>query len=257
MKRKLLIGLCCLCLCSCSNKEKNKEKIIDYIKNHHSSEWSYENEKIIVDNENVTIKLYNVEHWTSCATLSNKFVNKLLEGDYSANGIEQITFECLDSNNDKNSYVVIEKLSDIENNFADKAIIMDKNKNAISQSLNDGLKEFEDNFKQQCESYTYREMFRNPENYKGKKVKITGEVIQVIDDDDYFQLRVNMTKNEYDYYEDTIFVQLEKAKFDGRVLEGDIISFYGINQGTITYQTVMGNETTIPAISAYYAELEN
>lgn len=262
MKKLLITTLCIFCLCGCSstknaNNDSNKEKITDYIKNHHTDKWSYATEKVIVDNDGVTIKLYNVDHWTTCATTANEFTDQLAKGDYSSNGIEKITFECLDANREKNSYVMIEKLSDINNNFFDKAIMMDKNKEVISQSLDDGLKELENNFKQQCESYTYKEIFRNPQNYEGKKIKITGEVIQVMDDNDYFQLRVNMTKNEYNYYEDTVFVQLEKAKFNGRVIEDDIISFYGIDRGTVTYQTVMGNETTIPAIEAYYAELQN
>ncbi|MCI9434503.1 MAG: hypothetical protein HFI86_04460 [Bacilli bacterium] len=265
MKKVLILTICIFCLCGCNSTKKsnnnsskdNEQEIINYIKNHHIEEWVYEKEKVIVDKNDVTIKLYNVDHWTSCATTSNEFTNQLINGNYSKQGIKKITFECLDSDYTQNSYVVIENLSSINNNFFEEMIVMDKNKVTISQSLENGLKEYESIFKQQCTPYTYKEIFRNPENYEGKKIKITGEVIQVMDADKYFQLRVNMTKNEYNHYEDTVFVQLEKDKFNGRIIEDDIITFYGIDKGTVTYQTVMGNETTIPAIDAYFAELQN
>ena len=261
MKKVLLVVLCCMCFCGCGEKKDekkekgNNQEIIDYVRNHHSKEWEFGVTKLSINEGKLSIKMNNVEHWTECATSSKKFTEQLVSGDYSSAGIKEVEFECLDSSSKNNSYVSIKNLSNVNNDFYKDATIMDANKTVISQTLEDGLKQLEKEFKDECKSYTYKEIFRNPDNYKGKKMKITGEVIQVIDADDYFQLRVDMTKNEYDYYDDTIFVQINKDKFNGRIIEDDIITFWGLNAGTVSYETVMGDETTIPAMEAYYAEL--
>ena len=91
---------------------------------------------------------------------------------------------------------------------------------------------------------SYDDLFRNNEEHIGKMVWYTGKVIQVIEGDgDEYQLRVNVTEGEI-FWDDTVYLQYSGP----RLLEDDIIEFVGRVNGLITYEAVMGNEVTIPAI---------
>lgn len=107
-----------------------------------------------------------------------------------------------------------------------------------------------------CSTYTYKEIARNPNTYKGKRAKITGEVIQVQQDGNEVVLRVNITKNN-GYYEDTIMTGYEYADDnEDRILEGDIITLYGELYGTVTYTSVLGADITVPAVKTKYLEIK-
>jgi len=108
--------------------------------------------------------------------------------------------------------------------------------------------------KNEAQSIPYKDLARNPDNYKGKKVKYTGKVIQVQEEGKNVGLRVNVTKGAYGY-DDTMFVMYDKGIVNGRVLEDDIISFWGTSAGLLTYKTVMGAEMTIPQAMAQIVEV--
>lgn len=105
-----------------------------------------------------------------------------------------------------------------------------------------------------CKSYTYNEIARNPESYKGYFAKFTGEVIQVMEDGDEYTLRVDITKGKYGW-DDTILVAYEKQdSSEPRILEDDVITMYGMLWGTHTYETVLGASVTIPLFFAEYID---
>lgn len=108
--------------------------------------------------------------------------------------------------------------------------------------------------KSEAQTIPYKDLARNPDTYKGKSVKYTGEVIQVQEDSGLVGLRVNVTKSSYGY-EDTVFVAYDKNIISSRVLEKDIITFYGTSAGLLTYKTVMGSEMTIPQIAAKIVQI--
>ena len=114
--------------------------------------------------------------------------------------------------------------------------------------------EEEQNYKNACQTYTYKELARNPNNYIGKKVKFTGEVIQVQEDFlNSIMLRVNVTKDKYDFWDDTIYVEYTySSSNENKILEDDIITLYGYFEGEKTYTTVLGSSVTIPSVSAKY-----
>ncbi len=116
----------------------------------------------------------------------------------------------------------------------------------------------EQEYKEGCKTYSYKELARNPRNYIGETVKLTGEVIQV--QEGYFNgvtLRVNITKNEYDFYEDTVYVEYTyPSSNSSKILEGDIITIYGEFKGEETYLAVLGNTVTIPSVEAKYITIE-
>lgn len=108
-----------------------------------------------------------------------------------------------------------------------------------------------------CSTYTFKEIARNPNSYIGKRAKIVGEVIQVQQDGNEVVLRVNMTKDQYGYYEDTIMAGYAYAdENEDRILEGDIVTIYGELYGTITYTSVLGTDVTVPAIKTMYLDIK-
>lgn len=117
-----------------------------------------------------------------------------------------------------------------------------------------------DEYKEQCETYTYEEISRYPGEYAGKSAKFTGEVIQVIESEKYngdreYNLRVNVTLTDYGFYEDTIYVFYTAKKEDGRILEGDIVTMYGELAETVTYQSILGASITIPGYNVEHLVL--
>jgi len=117
--------------------------------------------------------------------------------------------------------------------------------------------ETKEDYMNSCTTYTYKEIARNPNNYKGKRAKIVGEVIQVQQEGNEVVLRVNMTKDQYGYYDDTIMAGYAYAdENEDRILEGDIVTIYGELYGTITYTSVLGADITVPAIKTMYLDIK-
>lgn len=91
---------------------------------------------------------------------------------------------------------------------------------------------------------TYDQLARTPDDYKGKKVKFYGKVIQVIEDDTNVQIRLAVNDN----YDTVILGDYSKNIVSSRVLEDDHITIYGTSASTITYKSTMGGNITVPAI---------
>lgn len=103
-------------------------------------------------------------------------------------------------------------------------------------------------------SVSYDDLMRYNEQYKGKIVHYTGQVRQVTEDKngDYL-LRIATKKSSWgdSYYDNVILVGYK----GDRLLEDDLVEVYGNSIGLITYEAVMGNSITIPAVSSLYIEL--
>lgn len=109
-------------------------------------------------------------------------------------------------------------------------------------------------FKAECETIAYTDLARNPDAYIGRKVVFTGKVVQVMEQGNVGALRVNVTKGSWGIYNDTVYV-LYTVDSSNRVLEDDIVSFYGFSTGLYTYESVMGASITIPQVLAEIVEL--
>lgn len=93
----------------------------------------------------------------------------------------------------------------------------------------------------------YDEMARNGDNHKGEKLQITGKVIQVMDSDKGFATLRVATR---DGYEDVYLVQIPADQWKShRLLEDDVITFYGDVYGLYSYSSTMGGKITVPAIN--------
>ena len=107
-------------------------------------------------------------------------------------------------------------------------------------------------YKSLCKTYSYNTIARNPNQYKGELGKFYGKVIQVMESEIFglvsYTLRVALNGN----YNNVILVVYVGGTDEAHILEDDYITLYGELQGTYTYETVMGNDVTIPYVDAQY-----
>lgn len=116
----------------------------------------------------------------------------------------------------------------------------------------------ESEYKALCVNVPYKDIARQPDAYKGEKVCFTGEVMQVQESSFSSKtvLLIQVTKDEYGYWDDLVYVTYELPDGAPRILEDDIVKFYGECEGTYTYETVMGSSNTIPGVSALYVDIQ-
>lgn len=93
---------------------------------------------------------------------------------------------------------------------------------------------------------TYDQLARNPDTYKGKKVKFEGKILQVMEDEDdgpSYRLAVGGNSDT------VIYAVVPKNLVENkRILEDDWVVFSGVSYGVITYESTMGGNITIPAM---------
>ena len=111
-------------------------------------------------------------------------------------------------------------------------------------------------FKASCQAYSYDEISRNPDNYKGKPAVFRGKVAQVVESSysSSIDLRVDVTEGSYGWWDDTIYVSYTLPEGSSRILEDDIITIYGTLDGLYSYTAVLGNTITLPKLDAKYIE---
>ncbi len=120
------------------------------------------------------------------------------------------------------------------------------------------LQKIAEDYKKSCAEVSYNDVERNPNKYDGTKIKITGKVVQVsegvlFDSNTYL---VSVTCDEYGFWDDNVYISYEPPENESRVLEDDIVTFYGECTGVTTYVSVLGAKITIPSLSAKYVEIQ-
>jgi len=103
-------------------------------------------------------------------------------------------------------------------------------------------------YKAACEEIPYDELARFPDRNIGKKLVMTGEIIQVSQGKTESQYRLKL----HDDYNQIVLIGYSGTFDQGQVLDGDIVSFWGDYIGTYTYTSTMGGEITIPALASKY-----
>jgi hypothetical protein len=124
-----------------------------------------------------------------------------------------------------------------------------------TQSYELTAEEKESDFKADCPKYSYEDLARDPDSVFGDSVKLTGEVIQVMEDGNNYELRVDITKKKWGYT-DTIYVSYTRKDGEPRILEDDIVTLYGYCCGTISYTSVLGATITLPYVAAAYLTID-
>ena len=97
------------------------------------------------------------------------------------------------------------------------------------------------------ETPSFGDVARNPDDWYGRKVSFTGNVLQVVECTDETDLRI-ATDGGYD---DVILVGYDPAILNGtHVLEDDSVTIYGTCLGQYTYTSTLGASVSLPAVYA-------
>ncbi|OJG63278.1 hypothetical protein RV07_GL001022 [Enterococcus malodoratus] len=92
---------------------------------------------------------------------------------------------------------------------------------------------------------TYDNLARNPDDNEGKKVTLSGEIVQVVEGDDYTQYRLAVGQD----YDNMVLIEISSEQLTSRVLENDLVTIYGESRGVTDYESTLGGKITIPAIT--------
>lgn len=108
-----------------------------------------------------------------------------------------------------------------------------------------------------CKQYKYKQLKRNPDNYLGKKIKISCKVQQVLVDGDtrYYNVATN---NEYDTYlgDNMVICDTRDNPDELKILEDDVITVYGEFEGLENETSaLLGTESEYPKINMEYVKL--
>ena len=109
-------------------------------------------------------------------------------------------------------------------------------------------------YKGQCTTkLAYKTLARKPDKYKGRKIKITGYVLQVQEGGwlSPTVLRV-ATKDRWD----NIYYVTYYGTMNSRILEDDKVTIWGEFQGLKTYTTIFGASVTIPLLDAEFYSIK-
>ena len=146
-----------------------------------------------------------------------------------------------------------------DDNVDDDTKLSDDKENTNNEPTTEDPKAKEEQFKNSCGTIDFKTLSRNPDKYKGNKYKLTGEVIQVQEDSwsDMVELRIDITKetseySDYVFWSDTIYATVYIPDGEDNILVDDIITFWGTCDGEFTYETVMGDNITLPKIDIEY-----
>lgn len=91
---------------------------------------------------------------------------------------------------------------------------------------------------------TYDQIARTPDDYKGKKVKFSGKVVQVLEGNGEVNIRFAVDKD----YDKMIYGAYKSSIVTSRVLEDDVITIYGTSTGLYSYKSTFGATITIPSV---------
>jgi hypothetical protein len=100
-----------------------------------------------------------------------------------------------------------------------------------------------------CKSYSYEDVSRYPDKYKNEYALFTGEVVQVVEQNNNVTLRLALE------FDKVVYVIYSRGNDEPRLLEGDRITAYGVLDGLTTYESIFGEPITIPKFTMYEYDL--
>lgn len=127
------------------------------------------------------------------------------------------------------------------------------------QKKQEQAKKDKENFIASCIEVSYKDLARNPNTYIGKKLKITVEIQQVISSG--FSTNAYRCYEDYDihsgatYLDKEWYVEYYLSDDESRILEDDIVTFYGTYDGTSKLERALTGVTDyVPTLKAEYIE---
>lgn len=138
----------------------------------------------------------------------------------------------------------------IKSNAGKEKKYIENIKKAKKEKEQKKAKKSKDSYISKCKSYSYRNIQRKPKKYKGKKIKVSGKVIQV--SEGWFD---SVTLRIEDSNGDIWLISHTYGDKEDKILEDDKVTVYGECNGTETYKAILGNSVTIPSVDAEYINI--
>lgn len=120
------------------------------------------------------------------------------------------------------------------------------------------VSETEDEYKESCTEYSYKDVLRNPDEYVGKRVKITAKVSSVHDKELLNPVKYYFayTNDEYDMWLGDQYGVFDcREAEDPKILDDDVITVYGEISEPQETKSLIVNSQEIFCIDMKYAEL--
>lgn len=179
-------------------------------------------------------------------SVKNKYNEIMKNKEDTVNSINSSISSVKRSLNQEEYDSIKNRISELEDSYYDQ----------YKEDWNNQLKSVEENvYKKSCGGYSYKDLLRNPSEYRGKKAYFFGKVLQTIGSYNY---RVGIDCKKYQYIDgyscdNTIYVTYFG---DTRLIEDDMVEMWGTMSGTETYTTVLGSSVTLPKFSAQYINIK-
>lgn len=191
---------------------------------------------VVAENESLKTKVTEMQATNnSLTTNNNELANKR---DELANECDELT----------SKYEALEKEARpyLELSEAERAAEMERlQKEEDERKAKEEAERQEEEAKGYETGITFDDISRSPDKYKGKKVKFTGRVLQLVfEGTNISELRMSTNGN----YDDVILISYDPSKLDGRILEDDNITVCGTFSKMYTYTTVLGSSQTVPLV---------
>lgn len=118
-----------------------------------------------------------------------------------------------------------------------------------SSTKDNSNKDTEFNINSYRTDITYDQLARTPDEFENDKLTMTGQVVQVMEDDDNdaSNLRVAIDGN----FDNIVVVGIKNSNLNNsHILEDDLITFYGTSRNLISYDSTLSGQITVPAVRA-------
>lgn len=136
-----------------------------------------------------------------------------------------------------------------EDSKSDSSNDSDESKSSSSSTKDNSNKNTEFNINSYRTDITYDQLARTPDEFENDKLTMTGQVVQVMEDDDNdtSNLRVAIDGN----FDNIVVVGIKNSNLNNsHILEDDLITFYGTSRNLISYDSTLSGQITVPAVRA-------
>lgn len=139
-----------------------------------------------------------------------------------------------------------EALQDIKNLDDYQRSICEQYKQSYEDAIIAAENAERDNYISECVTVAYSDVERNPDTYKGTKIRVSGSVEQVIEG--WF----NSVTLRLDSNGDTWVITYTHKEGESRILDGDYITVYGECDGVTSVTNILGAQMTYPSMKMVY-----
>jgi hypothetical protein len=106
--------------------------------------------------------------------------------------------------------------------------------------------------KNQATTVNFKELDKNPDSFKGKIVKFTGQILQIQEADNYGVIRLAVTKESYGWsIGDVVYVEYQGHT---DAVKDDVVTVFGQLTGSKTYESQARFQITVPSMTACVVE---